>query len=246
MRLGKWDFRPGLWPTLAMLVLVPLFIALGVWQWHRAGYKQALIAAYAEQTARPPVALEAVLSDSTLDSLPRYLHLRAIGAYDGAHQLLLQDMTHDGEVGYQVLTPFVLSQGDIVLVDRGWVPADPHTGAAPAVDVGGDTRALDGILDELPVPGIKLGTPAPAGTGWPKTLFYPSLDDLKPLFGPKFLGLVVRLGAGQPDGYVREFSPAVGFPPERHQAYALQWWVLALAVFIVWLVVNLRRGRVQA
>lgn len=229
-----------------MLALVALFIALGIWQWRRAEYKQSLLTAYAEQTARKPVLLEAVLSDSTLDSLPRYLHLKATGAYDGAHQLLLQDMTHDGEVGYEVLTPFVLSLGGVILVDRGWVPADPRTGAAPAVDVGGDTRALDGILDQLPVPGIRLGAPAKPGADWPKTLFYPGLDDLKPLFGPKFLGLVVQLGAGQPDGYLREYGAAVGFPPARHQAYALQWWALALAVFIVWLVVNLRRGPVPA
>src|SRR5512146_1575715 len=98
MRLGKWDFRPSLWPTLAMLVLVALFIALGIWQWRRAEYKQALLAAFAEQTARAPVPLEAVLADSTLESLPRYLHLKATGAYDGAHQLLLEDMTHDGDV----------------------------------------------------------------------------------------------------------------------------------------------------
>lgn len=43
--------------------------------------------------------------------------------------------------------------------------------------------------------------------------------------------------------YVREYSPDVGLPPERHLAYAFQWVALGLAVFGVWLVVNLRRGR---
>jgi cytochrome oxidase assembly protein ShyY1 len=35
----------------------------------------------------------------------------------------------------------------------------------------------------------------------------------------------------------------VGFPPERHLAYAFQWLLMAIAVAALWLVLNLRRSR---
>ena len=246
MALSKSRFRPGPWPTLAALVLVALFLRLAWWQWERAQYKQTLIAEYTARTTRPPVSLNAVLADSTLESLPHYLHLSAEGAYDGTRQLLLQDMTHEGQVGYEVLTPFLLQpSGDILMVDRGWVAADPRTGAAPAVDVDGKGRRVEGVLNQLPVPGLKLGTPAPPAAGWPKTLFYPDLGELRRFYGPKFSGLVVSLGAGEPDGYIRETQADVGFPPERHLAYAFQWLLMAITVAVLWLVLNLRRGRME-
>ena len=242
MTPGKWRFRPGLWPTLAMVLLCALFLRLGVWQWDRAAYKRALLAAYAEQTARPPVDLNGVLRDSTLVSFPQYLKVRAEGSYDGSRQLLLEDMTHDGVVGYEVLTPFQLMDGPLLLVDRGWVAATP-AGTAPDVAVKGGIHGIRGMLGTLPVPGLRLGKPAAPAPGWPKTLFYPQRRDVTALYGEGLMVPILRLDPAEADGYVREYSPDVGLPPERHLAYAFQWAALALAVFGVWLVVNLRRSK---
>ena len=242
MTRGKWRFRPGFWPTLAMLLLCALFLRLGVWQWHRAAYKRGLLAAYAAQAARPPVDLNGVLQDATLESFPQYLKVRAEGSYDPSRQLLLEDMTHGGAVGYEVLTPFQLTGGPLLLVDRGWVAATA-AGAAPDVAVKGDARGIHGILGTLPVPGLRLGKPAAPAAGWPKVLFYPQRRDVAALYGDKLMVPILRLDPAEADGYVREYSPDVGLPPERHLAYAFQWAALALAVFGVWLVVNLRRGK---
>ena len=225
-----------------MLLLCALFLRLGVWQWQRAAYKRALLAAYAEQTARPPVDLNAVLQDATLESFPQYLKVRAEGSYDGSRQLLLEDMTHDGAVGYEVLTPFQLTGGLLLLVDRGGVAAT-STGAAPDLAVTGGIHSIHGILGTLPVPGLRLGKPAAPAPGWPKLLFYPQRRDVTELYGDRLLVPILRLDVADADGYVREYSPEVGLPPERHLAYAFQWAALALAVFGVWLVVNLRRGK---
>jgi len=225
-----------------MLLLCALFLRLGVWQWHRAAYKRALLAAYAEQAARPPASLNALLQDSTLESFPQYLKVQALGSYDPGRQLLLEDMTHEGAVGYEVLTPFQLETGALVLVDRGWVAATP-AGGAPDIGVPGGQREVRGILGTLPVPGLRLGKPAPPAAGWPKVLFYPSGADVRRLYGDKLMNPILRLDPADADGYVREYSPDVGLPPERHLGYAFQWVALAVAVFGVWLVVNLRRGK---
>lgn len=226
-----------------MLVLCALFLRLAVWQWDRAEYKRGLQKAYAEQAARKPVSLDALLQDPTLESLPPYLKVTATGRYDPARQVLLQDMTHEGDVGYEVLTPFLMQGGVIALVDRGWVPLSADGKTLPDVSVAGDPRRIEATVGTLPVPGLRLGQGAKPAAGWPKLLFYPTTADLIPFYGPKLMTPVLHLDAAQPDGYRREVQVDVGFPPERHLAYALQWLMLAVAVFAVWLIVNLRRGR---
>lgn len=225
-----------------MLALCALFLRLADWQWHRAEYKRELLAQYQTQGKRAPVSLDALLSDSTLESFPPYLRVTADGTYDPTRQVLLQDMTRDDQVGYEVLTPFLMRGGVIALVDRGWVPMDAK-GAAPDVSVDGRPRQLTASIGLLPAPGIKLGQSAKPDTTWPKAMLYPTPDELRPLFGPKLMTPLLRLEPDQPDGYRREHELDVGLPPSRHLGYAFQWVALAAAVFGVWLVVNLRRGR---
>lgn len=227
-----------------MLVLCALFLRLSWWQWQRAAYKRELMAEYAAQAAKPPVSLDALLSDPTLESFPQYLKVSASGRYDASRQVLLQDMTRDTQVGYEVLTPFLMQGGVVALVDRGWVPADAQ-GRAPDVAVGAQPRQIVASIGTLPVPGIKLGQPAAPAAGWPKILFYPDSHALLALYGPKLMTPLLKLDPAQPDGYAREETLDVGLTPARHLGYAFQWAALALAVFIVWLVVNLRRGRKQ-
>ena len=243
MRLGKWRFRAGPWPTLAMLLLCTLFLRLAVWQWDRAEYKRGLLAAYAEQGARKPVSLDALLRDPTLESLPPYLRVIASGRYDPARQILLEDMTRGEDVGYEVLTPFLMQSGIIALVDRGWIPVAADNKTLPDITVSDGPRQIQAVIGSLPVPGLRLGQPAKPAAGWPKLLFYPASADLVPLYGPKLMTPVLHLDPSEPDGYRRELTLDVGFPPERHLAYAFQWVMLALAVFAVWLVVNFRRRK---
>ena len=225
-----------------MLVLCALFLRLAVWQWDRAEYKRGLQKAYAEQGARKPVSLDALLEDPTLESLPPYLRVTATGRYDPTRQILLEDMTRGGDVGYEVLTPFLMQGSVVALVDRGWLPVSSDGKTLPDVTLAGDPRRIEATVGALPVPGLRLGQGAKPAAGWPKLLFYPTIADLIPLYGPKLMTPVLHLDPGQPYGYARETTLDVGFPPERHLAYALQWLMLAVAVFAVWLIVNLRRG----
>ncbi|MGE5624897.1 MAG: SURF1 family protein [Bacillota bacterium] len=221
-----------------MLVLCVLFLRLAVWQWDRAEYKRGLLKAYAEQGARPPVSLDALPAEP-----PPYLRVAATGHYDSGRQILLQDMTRGDEVGYEVLTPLLLRDGAIALVDRGWMPALPEAKTPPDIGVSEEQRTVVATLGALPAPGLRLGQGAKPAEGWPKLLFYPTLADLKALYGPQLMTPVLHLDPKQTDGYARELTLDVGFPPERHLGYAFQWLMLALAVFAVWLIVNLRRGK---
>lgn len=241
MRIGKWQFHPTLWPTVATVILLPLLIALGIWQLQRADYKRQLLAEYHAVTTLPPLSLNAALADGSFARLPRYRHVEAQGYFDAGRQVLLDNMQQGSEVGYQVLTPLVLQPGgQILLVDRGFVARTPGVKTLPQVNVTTNARRVAGVLGILPVPGIRLGR-AQVPAGWPKLMLYPTHATLAQVYGAQLLQPVLLLDADQPDGFARDWRPNIGFPPVRHDAYALQWFALALALVIIWIVVNSKR-----
>src|SRR5262245_31228042 len=109
-------FAPS-WPmTLATLVLLAVFVALGRWQWQRGVDKEAVWAEF-EREARAQAS-----GTRSFDSLARFAHISLPGRYEPQRQFLLDNRPNRGQPGYEVLTPFLLADGRRVLVNRGWVP----------------------------------------------------------------------------------------------------------------------------
>jgi surfeit locus 1 family protein len=227
-------------PGALLLLLFCLFLFLGRWQLQRMHEKEAL---HVDFEAGRLITLP--LSQVDPATVARYQHVIVTGRYDSAHQVLLDNMTHEGRVGYRVLTPLVLAshkegEAAVVLVDRGWVPAGATRTQLPDVAVGDNLRGLSGILDEPPRAGIRLD--ATAGSGWPRVMHYPSMDALRQALDRRIFPRIVLLDAGQPDGFARAWKPST-FPPERHFGYAITWFCMAGTVAIVALVLLFTRTR---
>jgi len=56
------------------------------------------------------------------------------------------------------------------------------------------------------------------------------------------LPVILLLDSEQQDGYVRDWN-TLPFGPERNVGYAVQWFGLAVALLIIYLVVNTRKAR---
>ena len=67
MRLGQLTLRPATVPTVAMLIAVPLFTALGTWQLERAETKRGLRAEVAARWDAAPASLPARPDWTTLE-----------------------------------------------------------------------------------------------------------------------------------------------------------------------------------
>jgi len=224
IRLGSRVFRPKWLPTLCVLPLLALLIWLGAWQVHRADEKQALYTAFEHGGGEALPLLPA-------QSLQRYQHVLVSGHFVTDHQILLDNMPHAEWVGYRVLTPFVMTGGQWLLVDRGWVPADTNRARLPDVRVTEESRTVRGRLDEFQRPGLRLGTDEE--TGWPRRMNFPTQQSLQRALGQPVFERVLLLDANEPDGYVREWRPG-GLPPMRHLAYAIQWFALALTLTVLY------------
>jgi cytochrome oxidase assembly protein ShyY1 len=68
------------------------------------------------------------------------------------------------------------------------------------------------------------------------------MGELSAALGRALEERIVLLDPGATDGYVRDWRPP-GLPPARHWAYAIQWWLFAVTLVVIWIVATVRRRR---
>ena len=223
--------------TALTLLGVALFVLLGRWQWHRAAQAQALQQAFIQGSGA-----RADLDRVPAAALPRYGAAAVRGRYDAAHQFLLENISHGGMPGYDVLTPLQLAGGRTLIVNRGWIPLTESRRELPDVRLpeAGDTEAY-GRLDNLPVPGIALGRAPPLRDApWPKLTSFPTMADLSTALGRPLESRQLLLDARAPLGYLRDWQPP-GMSPAQHLSYAIQWWTFAAVALVLYGALNRRR-----
>ena len=238
IRIGSRVFAPRPFTTLLTIVLIAMLISLGMWQLHRADEKRALFDSFTAGTD----ATRKI--DAGTPRLRRYQHVEAGGHYDSSRQILIDNMIHAERAGYFVITPFQLTGGGWVLVNRGWVPLGASRAERPSIPVSGDARRVRGRSDNLPVPGIQLGTKTSLAPPYPVVAAFPNHAEVAQLLGESSwiqATDLVLLDPNEADGYVRDWA-APGFPPMRHTGYALQWFSLALTLLVIYVVTNLQRA----
>jgi cytochrome oxidase assembly protein ShyY1 len=87
-----------------------------------------------------------------------------------------------------------------------------------------------------------MGQPQPLKPPFPIRAAFPSLSDIQAVTPARRWSPsceVLLLDPRDPDGFRREWA-APGFPPMRHIAYAVQWFGLALALSILFVVSSLK------
>jgi surfeit locus 1 family protein len=147
-----------------------------------------------------------------------------------------------GRPGYRVLTPFELASGGWLLVDRGWVALGATREQLPSVAVEEQQRRVRGRIAPLPSPGLRLESAGgPTDVSWPRVLTYPTRADLQAALQRELPENIVLLDADQPDGFEREWTARLPVGPERHIAYAVQWFAMGTAMLVIFLVMSLKR-----
>jgi surfeit locus 1 family protein len=236
MRLsfGHRRFSPSPGLTLLLLALCLAFVALGRWQWRRGIVRSAEHARF-ERGARAVLALGA----TPLARVPDYQQVSFTGRYDSAHQFLIDNMSYRDLDGYQVLTPLARPGGEVVLVDRGWVPFLGSRDELPDISVkSAGAVAIIGRVGELPAAGLAFGRmPPPASGPWPRVTSFPSLPQLARVLGRPLAPHIILLDPRAADGYVRDWR-LPGIPAMQNFAYAFEWWCFAIAALVIWLAVS--------
>ena len=229
-------WRPSPFGAALTVLGTALLMQLGFWQLGRAEQKRTLLDQYAkgQQT-------QVEITSQNARALPRYQRGQVTGRYDPSHQILLDNMpSHAGQPGYRVVTPLETSAGWL-LVDRGWLPLGSSRSELPDITVSDGERTITGTIDELPRAGLEIDLPpVDASVPWPRVLSFPKQPAIEQQLGRKLIPGLLLLDGSQPDGYQRIWEAHVGFQPERHVGYAVQWFALAAVAVIIFLITSFR------
>jgi surfeit locus 1 family protein len=217
-----------------------LFIFLGQWQLERASFKQAIIKEYVQRAELEPIKIDTLTSDS--DWLEHRFRRGVVhGRYDLQRQWLLDNRTHHGRAGYHVITPLQIAESEtIVLVNRGWVPVGDSRARLPDLPGPTDEVVVRGTINSPPV--VFQLAPDPEHDGnWPTVVQSLKLDRMAAEIGLAVLPFVMYLTPHSDDGFVREFRAVYGISPDKHRAYAVQWFIFAVTLLGIYIGVNTRR-----
>jgi len=235
INIGSRRFAPNWFPTLLVLIVVPTMCRLGYWQLERAQEKIALQQQFAQRINTPVLDFSAVADD-----FPnmRYQAIRMQGAYDAQHQFVLDNLPRERQVGYGIITPFNLSSGETVLVQRGWQPRNLDRQKLPDVAVSNNMRSLQGKIN-FPGKAFGLGQMS-LESGWPLRIQYVDYAAMSERLGREVLPMIVMLNDDQPDGYARGWQP-IAQKPNKNYSYMFQWLAMAVAVIVLYISLNLHK-----
>ena len=223
---GKW-----LGWFLLTCAAAAVAVYLGGWQMDRNDHLEGENAKITQNyRAEPLTGAEAVAQFADHDERLTWHPVQLRGEYLAEDQVLVRNRPHDGRVGYEVLVPFRTAAGDVVVLDRGWIP----TGSA-----------ANGMPDEVPAPPagqvtvtarLQPGEPAVdrgAPQGQIATIDLPQLQER--------WGYPVGTAA-YGEVFAEDPAPAVAPAPAPepeidsgpHLSYSLQWYAFAALFFVAY------------
>jgi surfeit locus 1 family protein len=235
MNIYRYRFTPPIWATLLTLVLLALFVKLSIWQWHRYHYKKAMQESYATEMAAPP----APLLSSNNEPQASFKHVIATGKYD-PRQFLLDNRIHNGQVGFDIITPFKLANNQVILVDRGFVAANASRQVLQDINPPSQEIKITGFLTK-PEKGFTLGSMIePGQSQWPYKIMSINPEILSKQLGHPLSPNIILLAPQTPNGFLRQWS-APNLWAERSLGYCFQWLAFAVLLLIIYIAMNLKK-----
>lgn len=229
-------FKTSLKLTLLLLVLALVFGRLGTWQLERKTEKEELFERFENAPVLPV--------EQAMKREEQFALVEAFGRYDATRHILLDNKILDGRAGVQVLTPFTLSNGAALLVNRGWLPMPPDRRSLPAVPSNDSPVTIKGRLNRLPTDGLRVGGADVLATdGWPQLVTYLDLLPISTALDMQLAPWLVLLDASDSSGFGGRQWKAALIAPAVHSAYAFQWFSLLAATIGIWIILGIRRGR---
>jgi cytochrome oxidase assembly protein ShyY1 len=205
--------------------------ALGNWQLQRAEQKTLRLLAIEQAAETEQVDLQQVSNGKIEQLLDMPVNFE--GTADAEHFFLLDNKIHKGRVGYQVLVPMQTYSGT-VMTNFGWVAATSSRDILPNIQINNKEMRYAGVLS-LPLDNIMVKETAVVDGDWPKVLQQTDLDIIQQHYKKQILPFVVLLTAEENSFFIRDWQPVV-MAPEKHIAYAAQWFLLAFAGLVVFII----------
>ena len=231
-------FQIRLIPTLAMLLGLAVFVYLGLWQAGKGDRLALELAQRAQRSQLGPAVLTAQLIDAPAAQDAAFT---VTGTYEAQHQIFLDNRQENGQPGVHVITPLKIDGSETrILVNRGWIGWTQGRSVLPVVATPGGRVTVTGIAS---VPSTKKfflmpDHPDVQAKLWSRV----DLSRFAQWIGQPLQPVVLQqTGGDAPDTLVRHWAP----PEDRvgmHRGYAFQWFGMAAALLLFYLVASMRKG----
>ena len=225
-------------PLIAMIIAVATGTLLGNWQMRRAEQKEAVEQKLNARGAAPPIVLGS--TDLSVDEV-EYRRVIAEGDFVRDWPVYLENRPYNGTPGFYLLMPLKVSGSDRhVLVARGWFPRDPADRTKlPAIDTPNGAIRIEGVARRNPGQLLQLGEAVELRPG--AIVQNLSVEEFGKASGFTMHAFVIEQNGAATDNLVRDWPhPSSGI--DKHLGYAFQWYALAAAAFIFFVVTGFRRG----
>ncbi|NOX60743.1 MAG: SURF1 family protein [Chloroflexi bacterium] len=218
-------------PTTLLVIIASLvMIRLGFWQLDRLEQKRAYIVQVQAELDAPPIPLTG--DETDLDARARR-HRRAVveGRYDFERQVIIKSKLYQRRPGYHLLTPFRIEGSErALLVDRGWIPAAEDLTDLSRFDEPGVTRIEGRIQPE---------DRRPEAAQWPtepqKEWYRIDIAGIQNQTPYPLLPFYLALTPTENDPELPHRNPPEIILDEGpHLGYAIQWFLFALIVPVVY------------
>lgn len=214
-----------------MLVFIAL-VKLGFWQSNRALEKEQRLARIEQLKLQKPLSLRQVnllTEKENINDMPILVE----GVFDKQTVFLLDNQVNKGRLGYRVYQVLAV-EGSTVLVSLGWVKGSINRQKLPNIAPLSGKHLIRGHVRLVEI-GMQLQKQAFSEIKWPLRIQQVELDKLSILIDRQLLPFVIYLDRNEEIGFEKNWQPIV-MPPEKHRAYAFQWFSLAIAwlILMVW------------
>ncbi|WP_045835047.1 SURF1 family protein [Hyphomicrobium sp. 99] len=240
---ARWRAAGLVVPTILTLIMLPILVGLGNWQWHRMIWKDSLISKIDERRTAEPESYPAVLSEYVKSGDVEYKHMRITGTFDYGRERHLYAPTTASQ-GWHIYT-LLIPEGGLppIFVNRGWVPSELKDPSK---------RAEGQVTGPVTITGlVRLAHPkawfAPdndyAGNRW----YWRDLDAMQ--WGPQGPPSVLQFNAEKSQAYApfsldadASVENPGGWPkggtteiniPNNHLQYVVTWYGLAATLLVV-------------
>jgi surfeit locus 1 family protein len=236
MTISGWRFTPRLWSTIAATVVITIMLQLGNWQLSRGQEKEARQERLDRLSQEPGVILPDI--PVKLEDF-QYRQVEARGEYVSQHTIYLDNKIHKGIAGYQIITPLRIGASSMhVLVNRGWAAADLDRSKLPDVPAPDGHVVISGVATTAMQKTLELSRDLVSGRVWENL----DIERYRTITGLKLQPVMILQTDRLDDGLVREWNrPDSG--SAKNFGYAVQWFAMALAVLIIYLVLSVKRER---
>jgi len=237
--LGNYQVNINVWLFILFLLMQTLLNELGYWQLDRAKEKKQRMV----QLDSSANQLLTDFSKITSGDLKQFMPIKFEAFLSDDNTYLIENKIQNGELGYHVLNLVTeKSTGKKVFVNRGWISAKANRKNLPKVtNPPFDWLVLGRIY---PLNQDVLSAKAEIEQ-YDQVYRLPVMDvhvfkKLEEKLGETIEPFIIRLDKNQDNGFNIDWQ-WISMKPEKHLAYAFQWFALAFTLLIVSIVAATKR-----